>query len=244
MDARFSDFHSTSVSTFVSLSRIRSFLQPAVAHNEGRGPANARERKKGRSGTRRTRERNVGIIRIQFAREFHAGLSFSVRHSPRKFPTNRKKENADRCRRRTGEGGQLEKKWSGTEDERRWKESGWENGPYNWCSSWKAAENKGGRERELPGAKLPMKLRFHLQIKIHVVRCADGKNSTRLLVPFRRRAKTSSFHHFTFFYIHPTLIQLSRLFKLTQLTWETNLVISKYSCGHMSYIYSILLILT
>lgn len=40
-------------------------------------------------------------------------------------------------------------------------------------------------DRELPGAKLPMKLRFHLQIKIHVVRCTDGKNSTRLLALFR-----------------------------------------------------------
>lgn len=32
------------------------------------------EKKKGRSGTRRTRERNAEIIRIQFTREFHAGL--------------------------------------------------------------------------------------------------------------------------------------------------------------------------
>jgi len=40
-----------------------------------------------------------------------------------------------------------EKNGNGMEDERRWKESEWENGPYNWCSSWKAAKNKGGRGR-------------------------------------------------------------------------------------------------
>ena len=65
-------------------------------------------------------------------------------------------------------------------------------------------------ERELPAAKLPMKLGFHLQIKIHVVRCAGGKNSTRLLIFFPRRAEISAFHYFTLFYI-PYISLLSNL---------------------------------
>jgi len=80
----------------------------------------------------------------------------------------------------------------------------------------------GARHEKLPktkaaegeplGAKLPMKLGFHLQIKIHVVRCADGKNSTRLLVPFLKQAETSSFHRFTFIYIYIPLFSKWTIF--------------------------------
>lgn len=215
MDARFSDFHSTSVSTSVPFQDTTTcgsgITKDAVWRTQ--------EKKKGRSGTRRTRERNAEIIRIQFTCEFHAGLllcpTFAV-EVPDLIGKKKMQIDVDDQGQRKAD--RSRKNGAGMEDEWRWKESGWENGPYNWCSSWKAAENKGGREN-CRARNSPMKLRFHLQIKIHVVRSADGKNSTRLLVPSPRRAETSSFHRFTFFYIHPAALQLSRLFKLTQLTW-------------------------
>lgn len=144
--------------------------------------------------------------------------SFSVRHSPRKFPTNRKKENADRCRRRRGR--RIDREKNGTGWKTDWDERNRKRMVRIIGARYEKLPKTKATEKERPGAKLPMKLGFHLQIKIHVVRCAGGKNSTRLLVILiPRRVKTSAFHRFTFFYTPYTPLPSNLVIFLNQRRW-------------------------